>query len=601
VVFSVQKGGSLGVSGSPAGVTVSGDGYNDIVVTGSFSNINAMLASNLLYYAPYNGYFGPEVLTITAQDIDDSFVSTTQHIPIIITSDYSGIVATEDPGGDLVVDVPDSQITTPGSSLELGGISIEGALATAEMHVQLQLEQGGNLAMYNPSGSGVLVTATSNANGIYGETLSGTLAAIDALLANVTSVMFTTPDNVTTGPDGLLVYAYQTSTDLLPVEPGGNVVPILMTPPVTNSLPAFAVTASTALTASPSEGVTRNGPAGVYAELASEPQHGFVQLTNNGGFTYTPVPGYVGPDSFSYYGWDDFTESLVSQTVLLAVGGDGGQAGTEEVITEALNVDVSESVRLGHRLQLIGNHPRSSLSPDNGLGLPMPNPASGQQQPGVLERVWAGVKATFTFVSPPVFLYRAYTNPGGIVQDADTATGGRFSSTPGVTTIPNDPYSRFVASATSEPGSIESLIPIYGSVRNLMYNANNGNWAAVSYYAGMAVLDAFVVRSIITGGARLFGRGALVAQNRLAGNNFRNEIVNLLRQAGFKVNIEVFKPTPLGARYIDIEVYTAAGKLLGGIETKLGTSQKTIGQVAKDLYLWIVHNYRVDVVRGPLR
>jgi hypothetical protein len=31
----------------------------------------------------------------------------------------------------------------------------------------------------------------------------------------------------------------------------------------------------------------------------------------------------VGPDSFSYYGWDDFTESLVSQTVELAVGGDG--------------------------------------------------------------------------------------------------------------------------------------------------------------------------------------------------------------------------------------------------------------------------------------
>lgn len=36
------------------------------------------------------------------------------------------------------------------------------------------------------------------------------------------------------------------------------------------------------------------------AQLASTPQHGGVVLVSNGGFTYTPAPGFVGQDSFTY-------------------------------------------------------------------------------------------------------------------------------------------------------------------------------------------------------------------------------------------------------------------------------------------------------------
>jgi hypothetical protein len=69
-----------------------------------------------------------------------------------------------------------------------------------------------------------------------------------------------------------------------------------------------------------------------------------------------------------------------------------------------------------------------------------------------------------------------------------------------------------------------------------------------------------------------------------------------LRNAGRTVRTEVYKWTPFGARFIDIEV-EMAGRVLGGIETKLGKSPYTVAQRAKDMYLWIVKNYKVDVLR----
>ncbi|HEX4826007.1 MAG TPA: RHS repeat-associated core domain-containing protein [Candidatus Polarisedimenticolaceae bacterium] len=91
---------------------------------------------------------------------------------------------------------------------------------------------------------------------------------------------------------------------------------------------------------------------------------------------------------------------------------------------------------------------------------------------------------------------------------------------------------------------------------------------------------------------------AQVQLNRLAGNAFRDQIANSLRAEGREVVTEVYKNTPFGKRFIDIEV-SLDGKVLGGIETKLGNSPYTAAQRAKDAWLLLVEHYQVTVVRGP--
>jgi VCBS repeat-containing protein len=45
------------------------------------------------------------------------------------------------------------------------------------------------------------------------------------------------------------------------------------------------------------------------ASLSSGPSHGSLQLGADGGFTYTPAPGYSGPDSFTYRASDGTAQS----------------------------------------------------------------------------------------------------------------------------------------------------------------------------------------------------------------------------------------------------------------------------------------------------
>jgi hypothetical protein len=72
-------------------------------------------------------------------------------------------------------------------------------------------------------------------------------------------------------------------------------------------------------------------------------------------------------------------------------------------------------------------------------------------------------------------------------------------------------------------------------------------------------------------------------------------VAGVLQQAGRQVTTEVVKRTPFGTRVIDIEV-SVGGRILGGIETKLGSSPYLPSQQAKDAYLR-VSGYLVNVVR----
>jgi hypothetical protein len=91
---------------------------------------------------------------------------------------------------------------------------------------------------------------------------------------------------------------------------------------------------------------------------------------------------------------------------------------------------------------------------------------------------------------------------------------------------------------------------------------------------------------------------AQVLRNKEAGDKFRDEIANLLQKAGKNVDTEVYHWTPFGRRFIDIEV-SSNGKVVGGIETKVGSSPYTPLQRLKDWWLNWHDGYKVNVVRKP--
>lgn len=91
-----------------------------------------------------------------------------------------------------------------------------------------------------------------------------------------------------------------------------------------------------------------------------------------------------------------------------------------------------------------------------------------------------------------------------------------------------------------------------------------------------------------------------VQLNRIVGNAFRDQLANGLIQEGREVATEVYKWTPFGRRFIDIEV-SSGGKVLGGIETKVGSLRYTPLQRLKDIWLDLntQGGYPVQVVRKP--
>ena len=89
-------------------------------------------------------------------------------------------------------------------------------------------------------------------------------------------------------------------------------------------------------------------------------------------------------------------------------------------------------------------------------------------------------------------------------ENLNTVTGGRFSQAPGVAASPNDAYSKMVKALTSKPSLIEDLIPIYGPVRGMMYNVDQGDYWAALANGGLAILDAVCVGQLLKQGLRAF-------------------------------------------------------------------------------------------------
>ena len=92
--------------------------------------------------------------------------------------------------------------------------------------------------------------------------------------------------------------------------------------------------------------------------------------------------------------------------------------------------------------------------------------------------------------------------------------------------------------------------------------------------------------------------GEQAALNRALGNAWRDQLAGELEQLGRDVQTEVYKATPFGRRFIDVDV-AQGGRSLGGIEAKFGNSPYTPLRQLKDVWLWMRQGYRVDLVRYP--
>jgi RHS repeat-associated protein len=90
--------------------------------------------------------------------------------------------------------------------------------------------------------------------------------------------------------------------------------------------------------------------------------------------------------------------------------------------------------------------------------------------------------------------------------------------------------------------------------------------------------------------------------NHKSGKSFERKVAKKFRDMGYYVRTNVYKWTPYGARFIDVEVWTfekGVYKLLGGIEAKVGNSPYTFMQQVKDAYLKATHGYTVTELRAP--
>jgi RHS repeat-associated protein len=101
-------------------------------------------------------------------------------------------------------------------------------------------------------------------------------------------------------------------------------------------------------------------------------------------------------------------------------------------------------------------------------------------------------------------------------------------------------------------------------------------------------------------GATGLTKAERLAINKTRGDAFRDQLAQGLRAEGRQVRPEVTKWTPFGYRRVDLEV-SQGGRVLGGIETKTGSSRYTAPQRVKDWWLRNFQGYDVRVVREPPR
>ncbi|MGU5754677.1 T1SS-143 repeat domain-containing protein [Aeromonas caviae] len=211
VRLSVEHGTLTLPAGS--GVTLTGNGTGDVVLTGTLADLNALLSGGVTYQGDPD-FHGNDALTMVTDDRGNTgsggALSDTDVLPILVQP---------------VNDAPVNQLpTTPQVAQEdkpfvIQGLQVKDVDAgSGTMAVRLSVEHG---TLTLPAGSGVILTG----NGTGDVVLTGTLADLNALLSGgVTyqgdpdfhgndALTMVTDDRGNTGSGGAL-----SDTDVLPIE-----------------------------------------------------------------------------------------------------------------------------------------------------------------------------------------------------------------------------------------------------------------------------------------------------------------------------------------------------------------------------------------------
>jgi Calx-beta domain-containing protein len=181
-----------------------------------------------------------------------------------------------------------------------------GGTSTANVMVTLSPGSAQTVTVQYATANGTAMGGASCTSGVAYQTTSGTLTFTPGQTSKSIAV--------TICSDGQ-AESNETLTVALSTPTGGSTLGVHATATVTltNSVAllsaatadSYSVVAGTTLTVQAS-GVLSNDtgvgpPVGTLtAEVVSQPSHGILSLATNGGFTYTPIAGYAGPDAFSY-------------------------------------------------------------------------------------------------------------------------------------------------------------------------------------------------------------------------------------------------------------------------------------------------------------
>ncbi|MFO0869322.1 MAG: Ig-like domain-containing protein [Pirellulales bacterium] len=198
-----------------------------------------------------------------------------------------------------------------------------------------------NTALTIAAASGVLANDTdANSNTLTAALVSGPAHGTVTLNANGSFTY--TPTTGYTGSDSFTYKANDGALDSNTATVSLNVV-TTNSPPVANA-DSYAAFSNSVLTIAAANGVLANDTdangTSLSAVLAVGPSHGTLTLNTNGSFTYTPVAGYVGSDSFTYVANDGLANSSVA-TVSLSV-----------VLSNVAPVAVNDSYTVGSGILL---------------------------------------------------------------------------------------------------------------------------------------------------------------------------------------------------------------------------------------------------------
>ena len=449
-----------------------------------------IIAANGTYlYTPAAGYSVGDSFTYTATDASGQTTTAIVYITVVPSS-----------GNDYIVTAANTAISGPSLLLNDGGNALTVTANSSPAHGTVAVAADGIYTYTPTSGYAGTDSFTYTATDSAGQTTTATVSIVVGALAtndigltpadtsyngssvltndigvglNVTSYTSPAHGTVVIQSDGTYVYTpaanfsgfdsfTYTTTDAFAVTSSATVA-MTVTPTAVNDTALMLANAPYTGTA-----VTANDAgSSLTVSAQTPPTHGSLAIASNGTYTYTPNPGYSGPDSF-VYAITDAAGQVASATVVLTIKplavNDSGvtSAGT------ALNGPSVLANDAGTTLTVTGNtsptHGTVAVSSDGTYAYV---PASGYSGPDsfsytATDAFGRSTTATVTITVNPVTYADTGTTPantpllGSSVLTNDVGTGltvtGNTSPSHGTVAVSSDgTYAYVPASGYSGP------------------------------------------------------------------------------------------------------------------------------------------------------